>query len=105
MKNTFLSLIVIAVVSLVMLSGHLQGFSESISESGVALPDPYQIGYRLPEDAVVTYPNSNPLRQALRPIPKAAVFKMEGWSLWDPSLIKVGETYHLFCSRLILYFF
>ena len=73
MKNTFLSLIVISVVSHVILSGHLQGFSEPISESGEALSDPYQIGYRLPEDAVVTYPNSNPLRQALRLIPKAAI--------------------------------
>lgn len=99
MKNTFTSLIVIFLVLIVVISGHLQGSTESVPESGVAFSDPYQIGYRLPEDAVVTYPSSNPLRQALRPIPKMAVFKMEGWSLWDPSLIKVGETYHLFCSR------
>jgi hypothetical protein len=24
---------------------------------------------------------------------------MEGYYLWDPSVIKVGDTYHLFCSR------
>lgn len=47
----------------------------------------------------VTHPTSNPLREALRPVPETAVFKMDGWYLWDPSLIKVGDTYHLFASR------
>lgn len=54
---------------------------------------------QLPVDAVITYPDSNPLRDALLPVPATAVFEMEGWALWDPSLIKVGDTYHLFCSR------
>lgn len=54
---------------------------------------------QIPANAVITYPDSNPLRDALRPVPTTAVFEMEGWALWDPSLIKVGDTYHLFCSR------
>lgn len=47
----------------------------------------------------VSYPSSNPLKKALRPVPESAIFKMEGYYLWDPSVIKVGDTYHLFCSR------
>lgn len=42
---------------------------------------------------------SNPLRDSLLPVPRTAIFKMEGYYLWDPSLIKVGDTYHLFASR------
>ena len=53
----------------------------------------------LPKGAVVTYPDSNPFRDALRPVPKSALFDLEGFSVWDPSLIKVGDTYHLFGSR------
>ena len=48
---------------------------------------------------ITTQPGSNPLRDALRPVPETAVFKMDGYYLWDPSLIKVGDTYHLFASR------
>ncbi|MGJ8638228.1 MAG: sulfatase-like hydrolase/transferase [Opitutaceae bacterium] len=70
-----------------------------IDERGHRILDDYEIGYKLPDDAVVTHSDSNPLRDALLPVPETAVFKMEGWSLWDPSLIKVGDTYHLFCSR------
>ncbi|MEM1010844.1 MAG: glycoside hydrolase family protein [Planctomycetota bacterium] len=58
-----------------------------------------EVGRQLPADAVLTHPGSNPLREALRPVPTTAVFSMEGWCLWDPSVIKVGDTYHLFCSR------
>ena len=47
----------------------------------------------------ITYPKSNPLKEALQPVPKDAVFKMPGYYLWDPSVIKVGDTYHLFASR------
>ncbi|MEI6141017.1 MAG: glycoside hydrolase family protein [Mariniphaga sp.] len=47
----------------------------------------------------VAYPYSNPLRDALRPVPETAIFKMDGFYLWDPSVILVGDTYHLFCSR------
>ncbi|MDZ8119172.1 glycoside hydrolase family protein [Pontiella agarivorans] len=61
--------------------------------------DKYVVGCKLPADAVITCPDSNPLRDALLPVPETAVFEMEGWALWDPSLIKVGDTYHLFCSR------
>ena len=31
--------------------------------------------------------------------PDSALFTMEGFHLWDPSVIKVGDTYHLFASR------
>jgi len=46
-----------------------------------------------------SYPKSNPLREALMPVPPTAIFKMEGYYLWDPSVIQVGDTFHLFCSR------
>lgn len=70
-----------------------------IKERGHRLLDEYEIGYKLPADAKLTYPDSNPLRDALKPVPETAVFEMEGWCLWDPSLIKVDDAYHLFCSR------
>jgi hypothetical protein len=54
---------------------------------------------QLPLGTKISYPNSNPLKEALLPVPESAVFKMEGYYLWDPSVIKVGDTYHLFCSR------
>ena len=47
----------------------------------------------------VSHPDCNPIRDALQPVPETAIFKMEGYCLWDPSLIKVGDTYHLFASR------
>ena len=54
----------------------------------------------LPAQAVqMTYQGRNPLRDALLPVPKEAVFQMDGYYLWDPSVIKVGDTYHLFVSR------
>ena len=53
----------------------------------------------LPDNVEVSYSNSNPLKDALKVVPETAIFEMEGWSLWDPSIIKVGDTYHLFCSR------
>ncbi len=33
------------------------------------------------------------------PTPVTAVFSMPGFHIWDPSVIRVGETYHLFASR------
>ena len=53
----------------------------------------------LPKDLKISYAKCNPLKKALQPVPGSAVFKMEGYYLWDPSVIKVGDTYHLFCSR------
>ena len=44
---------------------------------GPALP-------QLPEGLKISYPNSNPLKEALQPVPESAVFKMEGYYLWDP---------------------
>jgi acetyl esterase/lipase len=46
-----------------------------------------------------SFKNTNNLRTALLPVPREAIFKMEGYYLWDPSVIKVGNTYHLFASR------
>ncbi|MGC6505422.1 MAG: sulfatase-like hydrolase/transferase, partial [Coraliomargaritaceae bacterium] len=76
-----------------------KNLSRILKGRGQRLYAEYEVGYQLPEDARITYPNSNPLRDSLKPIPTTAIFQMEGWSLWDPSLIKVGNTYHLFCSR------
>lgn len=53
----------------------------------------------LPAGITVTFPDSNPLRDALQPVPKDAIFKMPGYFLWDPSVIEVDGTYHLFASR------
>lgn len=44
-------------------------------------------------------PGRNVFAEALRPVPPEAIFRMEGYYLWDPSVIKVGDTYHLFASR------
>jgi hypothetical protein len=46
-----------------------------------------------------SFRNTNNLREAMQPLPAEAIFKMEGYYLWDPSVIKVGKTYHLFASR------
>lgn len=53
----------------------------------------------LPPGVHVTHPGGSPLRAALRPVPPTAIFRMEGWYLWDPSVIRVGDTWHLFASR------
>jgi len=58
-----------------------------------------QITPNLSDSIKITYPDSNPLRQLLNPVPKNAIFKLEGYNIWDPSVIKVGNTYHLFVSR------
>ena len=58
--------------------------------------------YNLPKlssDLKIDYTNSNPLLEALKPVPETAVFEMKGYSLWDPSVIQVDDTFHLFCSR------
>jgi hypothetical protein len=39
------------------------------------------------------------LKDALQPAGKNAGFKMAGYILWCPSVIKVGDTYHMFASR------
>ncbi|HKJ77982.1 MAG TPA: glycoside hydrolase family protein [Prolixibacteraceae bacterium] len=39
------------------------------------------------------------LKNNLQLVPQSALFEMEGYYLWDPSVIKVGDQYHLFCSR------
>lgn len=39
------------------------------------------------------------IREYLKPAVKNGGFKMEGYILWCPTVIKVGDTYHLFASR------
>lgn len=39
------------------------------------------------------------LKDCLLPAPKNGGFAMEGYILWCSSVIKVGDTYHLFASR------
>ncbi|GAB3851535.1 hypothetical protein GCM10028822_18300 [Hymenobacter terrigena] len=39
------------------------------------------------------------LKDALKPAVKNGGFKMPGYILWCPSVIKVGKTYHMFASR------
>jgi hypothetical protein len=41
----------------------------------------------------------NPIRAALDRVPQSAIFSMQGYYLWDPSIIQVDSIYHLFCSR------
>lgn len=47
----------------------------------------------------INFNNTNAFRDALKKVPKSAIFSMSDYYLWDPSIIKVDETYHLFCSR------
>lgn len=35
----------------------------------------------------------------LQPVPKDSGFRMPGYWVWDGSVVKVGDTYHLFASR------
>jgi hypothetical protein len=42
---------------------------------------------------------SRSFKDALRPASKDGGFRMDGQILWCPSVIKVGEVYHLFASR------
>lgn len=42
---------------------------------------------------------SQTLKDAMKPAVKNGGFKMEGYILWCPSVIKVGKTYHMFASR------
>ena len=43
--------------------------------------------------------NGQAFAERLQPAPVASGFRMEGYWLWDGSVIKVGDTYHLFASR------
>ncbi len=63
-------------------------------------PPPTVATPALPDGVKVTHPDgSNPLRDALQPLPQSAIFEMEGYGMWCPSVVKVDDTYHLFCSR------
>src|SRR5438552_883262 len=45
----------------------------------------------------VSVPKS--LKYSLLPAPKNGGFTMDGYILWCSSVIKVGDTYHMFASR------
>jgi hypothetical protein len=49
----------------------------------------------LPKGVKISYPTSNPLRDALGTIPATAILAIDGFFLWDPSVIQVGDTYCL----------
>jgi len=38
-------------------------------------------------------------KERIQPVPKESGFKMDGYWIWGGSMIKDGDTYHLFCSR------
>ena len=45
------------------------------------------------------FKGTNPLKEAMgKPIYANRIYQ-EGFHCWDPALIKVGDTYHLFYSR------
>jgi hypothetical protein len=39
------------------------------------------------------------MRDSIKPAKKSGGFTMDGYFLWCPSVIKVGDTYHMFASR------
>ena len=39
------------------------------------------------------------MKSSIQPAVKNGGFRMDGYFLWCPSVIKVDDTYHLFCSR------
>ena len=43
-------------------------------------------------------PTDNPLKKIMGLPQKDGGFAREGFHLWDPSIVKVGDTYHLFAS-------
>ncbi len=45
-----------------------------------------------------TEPTDNPLKAKMGLPLRDGGFQREGFHLWDPSIIKVGDTYHMFAS-------
>src|SRR3954466_4923732 len=45
------------------------------------------------------YMHAQTLKEVLKPAVKSGGFKMDGYILWCPSVIKDGNTYHMFASR------
>ncbi|HVG42593.1 MAG TPA: glycoside hydrolase family protein, partial [Chitinophagaceae bacterium] len=48
---------------------------------------------------IVPIVQAQTLKESMKPAVKKGGFKMEGFILWCPSVIKVGKTYHMFASR------
>lgn len=48
---------------------------------------------------IATSSQAQTLKDALQPAVKKGGFKMEGYILWCPTVIKVGDTFHMFASR------
>ena len=51
------------------------------------------------DDSEIPHPGSNPLAERLGLPLSEGGFRMEGDSVWCPSIIKVGDTYHMFASH------
>lgn len=97
MRTKSLFTLVIAMAVVVMPSqAKKNSVKECVTMQGVYDPSTRPL---LSEDVNVIHSDSNPLAEALQPIPQTAVFGMEGYNIWCPSVIKVDDTYHLFCSR------
>lgn len=65
-------------------------------------PDPLgrpPSGVVVPGPSVRTSLSDRPLADRRQPIPVGSGFRMPGWFVWCGSLLQVGDTYHLFCSR------
>jgi len=48
---------------------------------------------------ICSFIHAQTLKDKMKPAVKKGGFKMEGYILWCPSVIKVGKTYHMFASR------
>jgi hypothetical protein len=49
--------------------------------------------------SVTSQVSAQTIKDYLKPAVKSGGFKMEGYILWCPTVIKVGNTYHMFASR------
>ena len=56
-------------------------------------------GFGADSPAAAAKPETRSFRDCLLPAPKNGGFAMDGYILWCSSVIKVGDTYHLFASR------
>jgi len=70
---------------LVIISGLLFAYATAAFGQISLLPS-------FPADVKISCPKSNPLKDALKPVLPSAVFNLEGYYLWDPSVTKVGDT-------------
>jgi hypothetical protein len=72
------------------LAGFILSATISIALQANATEKPFQ--------PYATQPTDNPLKAKLGLPLRDGGFRREGFNLWDPSIIKVGDTYHMFAS-------